>query len=920
MKNFTLISNMQVKTSTNLSHGATIRSIKYALSLLVLLFTLGVGNAWGFTSTSSGDYLKENFNSSSHSVTWTANHVTFKLSGDGNAMYTAVGHFYISNGKTYSTKWYIPATPHNDGATHYLSWTVESGYDICVTKVTLDIDRASGGNSYITVGNGSPMGDLFFGVPDGGVYSGTMSLGNTETMSIVFPKATSWSTVAVNSIKVEYTMTPQISTSNGSVEVTICDDNKKTIELSNYAYPVDNSGHLSATYSITAVSAAANTSATTSTGYISGSTFYATQAGTYTIQIAVAAKSNCHNSNSKTFTVTVNPATLSLTAPTATDIYYPSALSASTLSGGSASVGSCSVDGTWAWENASTVPSVGDNQSFPVIFTPSENTGNYTGFETNATLNVLAFIFDGSGDSDDKKEIWSKGDNWNVNITPTIDNIVIIRHDVIIEDEVSAYSVTIDDGYKVTIAPTGGLTVGAGGISGATVENLKLQAGTPDNGFVIGQTGYLRISPEYKDTMPQASVELYSIGYYDYSQKETGNVAAWQYVGSPLACTDVLAKTVYKKSWVYTWSEEDETWSNTRSSYNLKPFEGFSTTQRSYSDGMLMTYTGQLVSTSGTVEVDLDYSGEGKGDNIMANSFTAPIDITKFEASDFVNVEPTIYLFNTGSKDAAAQASEVNDPGQFNAIPVNTAKALATAKGTPTVIAPMQGFFVTADSAGAKVYLNYNKLVWNGDYAENPNSPLRISSRIVDETDTPNDTEEEAIVDGALGIGLVAEGGSDHLFMLQSESYATNYERGYDAKKMMSSSMNIFTIEEDSTQLAVDATNSIIGTRIGVRTGSETAYTLSFSNLRSEIELALYDAETEQTIDIYEDTQYTFFAATDTIVSDRFMIVAREDAPSTATGVDNTENGVKVHKFIKDNQLFILKNGVLYDALGKRVR
>ena len=154
---------------------------------------------------------------------------------------------------------------------------------------------------------------------------------------------------------------------------------------------------------------------------------------------------------------------------------------------------------------------------------------------------------------------------------------------------------------------------------------------------------------------------------------------------------------------------------------------------------------------------------------------------------------------------------------------------------------------------------------------------------------------------------------------MESERYSANYENGYDARKISSGSVDVFTVA-DGEELGVDATNSIIGTRVGVRTGEETAYTLEFSHLTSENGLALYDRETEQTIDINEGTQYTFFAESNAMITERFEIVARADAPAITTGVDNVENGAKVHKFIKDNQLFILKNGVLYNATGAVVR
>jgi hypothetical protein len=105
-----------------------------------------------------------------------------------------------------------------------------------------------------------------------------------------------------------------------------------------------------------------------------------------------------------------------------------------------------------------------------------------------------------------------------------------------------------------------------------------------------------------------------------------------------------------------------------------------------------------------------------------------------------------------------------------------------------------------------------------------------------------------------------------------------------------------------------------------VRTGEETAYTFAFSHLNSENELALLDNETNEKIDINEGTEYTFFAEPNTVIPDRFRIVERANAPAITTDVENVSGEIKVHKFIKNDQMYILKNGVLYNATGAVVR
>ena len=629
------------------------------------------------------------------------------------------------------------------------------------------------------------------------------------------------------------------------------------------------------------------------------------------MNVSVEKKSNCHEAASTTFKVTVTPAALTLTAPTASDITYRQALSASDLTGGSAKVGSCVVDGSWAWKASTTVPSMpGDDQPFPVVFTPSENAGNYTNFETTASVDVkrARFVFDGSGDeADDPNHVtWCYDDNWEENHIPGSVDEVLIEHNVVIRQQVSAYSVTINEGDTLTIMPTGGLTVGAGGIIGATTGNLILKAGT--EGETKGQTGYLRISPEYTGAMPEATVELFSIGYYNKAERETQK-AAWQVVGAPIADAGVAAKSVYTKSWIYSWDEATNNWVNNRATLTFSPFVGYETTQYKDAAGMKLSYTGTLVSGAGERTEDLTFSTDGY--NALANSYAAPIDISRFSTSDFINAEPTISVLNTGTQEQSENPGEdVNAPGKFLSIPVANAAEMASTFGYPLIIPSMQGFFVKATGNDAKIKLDYNRLVWNANYSDlRENKPLRA----------PKNTKDEQEELGSLKVTITANGWTDHVYILESENYDDMYESGYDARKMMSGDMDIYTINGEE-QLSVNATNSIIGTRVGVRTGEETAYTLLFTHLNSETEIALLDSETGETTDINEGTEYTFFAAPETEITERFYIVERSNAPEIATDVDNVSGETKVQKFIKNGQMYILKNGVLYNATGAVVR
>lgn len=685
--------------------------IRYILFLLCAL-TVSV-SVWGLTSTASQSTLYNNFDDGTKSVSWTASHITFTFAG--NQLYTAtpfpfVHYLYIPNSLL-------------GVATYTISWNVEEDYIINVTKVVVNVDRASGHNYYMQVGNGTKTDDLYYSynIPSGGVSSGVLNYGNDQSVQVVVDQVLSWSTVAVKSITITYTLTPK-------------------------------------------------------------------------------------------------------------------------------------------------------------------------------------FIFKGNGSGSESDHLkWEQADNWLPNALPTISDSVFIRHDAVITGNATAKIVTIEGTNKVTVAPTGTLKVGDGGVKNASVDNFKLEAA--QTGTNKGQTGVLLMSPDCS-TMPSATAEMYSKAYFDMNvdASERNNAGAYQYVGSPMVA-GTAAKTIFPNSWVYSWFEDSGEWKNKRKTLTLEPFVGYCTSQYMDPAGILIEHKGQLASNGNKV-LNLSYTATSAepGINVLANSYTAPIDITQFIDGDFVgDVEKTIYLFNTGSKNDVAALTEFdgNAAGQFIAIPIHLAGTVKDGFLLPAVIPAMQGFYVKANSAGSTLALNYERLVWNATHS---NTPLRAKR-----------AEEQQ--KGSLCVMVEADGWRDQVYLLEAEEYDAAFENGYDAHKLMQGNLNIFTLEGEEA-MAVDATNHIAGTKIGVRTGEETAYTLTFGALSGETEWSLYDAQAQETIAIEEGMQYTFFAEPNSEIRDRFYITERNDAPAITTDLEKVGDGAESRKFIKDGRLFVMKNGLIYNMLG----
>ena len=681
----------------------------------ILMLLLGV---WAIplsasTSTINQSTLVSSFNETSHSVSWDAedHKVTFTLAGTNKAIYSTLGNLYMASGP-------VGLIPQNTGATFTLSWSVDADYNLAVSKVTINVNKASGIGSYITVGDGSRTGDVHW-MLTANLSTGSKVYTTFESVPIVFEKAGTWSTVAVNYITITYTLTPK-------------------------------------------------------------------------------------------------------------------------------------------------------------------------------------FIFKGNGSGSESDHLkWEQADNWLPNALPSLSDEVFIRHDAVITGNATAKSVTIEGTNKVTVAPEGVLKVGTGGIKNASVDNFKLQAAT--TGTNQGQTGVLLIDPSCT-TMPSATAEMYSKAYFDMTADDRNNVGSYQYVGSPMVA-GTAAKTIFPNSWVYSWFEDSGEWKNKRKTLTLEPFVGYCTSQYMDPAGILIEHKGQLASNGNRV-LDLSYTATSAepGINVLANSYTAPIDITKFVDTDFsTGVDATIYLFNTGSKNDVTALTEFdgNAAGQFIAIPIHLAGTVKDGFLLPAVIPAMQGFYVKANSAGSTLTLNYKRLVWEASHS---NVPLRAKR-----------AEEQQ--KGSLCVMVEADGWRDQVYLLEAEEYDAAFENGYDAHKLMQGNLNIFTLEGEDA-LAVDATNHIAGTKIGVRTGEETAYTLTFGALSGETEWSLYDAQAQETIAIEEGMQYTFFAEPNSEIRDRFYITERNDAPAITTDLENVVDGAESRKFIKDGRLFVIKNGLIYNMLG----
>ena len=159
----------------------------------------------------------------------------------------------------------------------------------------------------------------------------------------------------------------------------------------------------------------------------------------------------------------------------------------------------------------------------------------------------------------------------------------------------------------------------------------------------------------------------------------------------------------------------------------------------------------------------------------------------------------------------------------------------------------------------------------------------------------------------------------DRLVLLEHEDFHKGYDDGWDGEKVVMGEMSptIYSVMESGME-SVTATDELEGTLIGFKAGEDSEYTLSFEYDETE-DIYLLDTDTKLYLRIMNGTTYTFTCA-DKAAHNRFILT--RNAPGVITGCENVDGsgGTKATKFIKDNKMYILLNGVLYDATGKVVK
>ena len=523
---------------------------------------------------------------------------------------------------------------------------------------------------------------------------------------------------------------------------------------------------------------------------------------------------------------------------------------------------------------------------------------------------------------------WDEDDNWTKGVAPSDEehNVILLAPIVVptgATTTVSSVKIATDGSYtpngeltpidaagKLTI-PAEAMLVVTNGVqnydlrtsttSATTAASLHIEAGnTTDAGngaLVWGSSG----TPGY------ATVDFCTKSHGENSEDDIN-----QYIGTPFSNNPTMLSQYYN-SWMYkiTYTSGVPNWDRITGDATLNDFEGYNLIT-AYDAGTTYSMQGQLASnadvtlnTGSTPALVYNTSVVGdryKNENVLANSWVAPILIKKFDDGDFSNVEKSIYIFNAGSPKDAKTAG-AGEAGNYTAYSIATIKEA----GTNEVIPSMQSFSVYTSGASPSLTLDYSDLV-----------QTNASNSLIEPNLAPKRYTNDKM--DLLKVRVEGDNGwADVLKVYIREDFSTDFEDGWDAHKMYGypQAPQLYAVTTDGA-MAINCVPTAENNVIGFIPGSkDDEYTFSFEYDGNE-DLYLKDNKTGIETPINDESSYSF-TASKTDGDMRFVTIKK--SPAIVTGIDELNvQDLSVQKILHNGALYIIRDGRIYNAEGMLVK
>ena len=288
-------------------------------------------------------------------------------------------------------------------------------------------------------------------------------------------------------------------------------------------------------------------------------------------------------------------------------------------------------------------------------------------------------------------------------------------------------------------------------------------------------------------------------------------------------------------------------------------------------------------------------SDNHKGWNLVGNPYMVSISGGDADSKLVVG-----YLQETG----AGPWEWVDDEYRYVTIPADNGQDYWQEKFSSATLKPFKNFFLQIATSGDLSFA----------LASRQNSPARYLEA------QKREVEFE--------INLANGSHEDHTGLLIAEQYSPAYEINADLEKMIGS-MSVYTIYGGYNlaynALSPDDAKQFIPIGYVAPSAGEYTFSLDDNSDVNEIDhIYLTDYQESVTVDLME--QDYIFMTTSGKNESRFAINATlKEETATPTDIDIINgggdlDGEKPIKFIYHDKMYILRNGVLYDATGKKVR
>lgn len=289
--------------------------------------------------------------------------------------------------------------------------------------------------------------------------------------------------------------------------------------------------------------------------------------------------------------------------------------------------------------------------------------------------------------------------------------------------------------------------------------------------------------------------------------------------------------------------------------------------------------------------IDSDVSDNNKGWNLVGNPYMVAISGAEADSKLVVG-----YLRETGT----GPWEWVNDAIRYVTIPADNGQDYWQEKFSSATLKPFKNFFLQIGTSGD------------------------LSFALASRQSTPARYLEAQKREVEFEINLANGSHEDHTGLLIAEEYSPAYEINADLEKM-ENAMAVYTLtggyklaynalspDDASQPVPVGYVANVVGTY---------TFDLDETSDVSEVEhIWLTDYELSRVVDLIDDV-YEFTTSNGRNESRFALSVELKDEQQTPTGILDAEaNDGRALKFIYHDKMYIMRNGVIYDATGKKVK